>query len=533
VWGSGARSHSIVSALARNGARLGLTGFILFAAVSSLQNAVAEGDTRTLSFHHVHTGEDITVTYWRYGHYDTNALKKLDWFMRDWRRQRETHMDPRLFDILWQVYRDLNASKPIEIICGYRAPSTNAMLRARSGGVARLSQHILGKAIDFFIPGVPLKSIREIGLKLQRGGVGFYPRSGSPFVHLDVGTVRHWPDVSRQELVKLFPDGRTVHVPADGKPLPGYAQALADIERRGNVPNKRSLKAARAAGLITAKEEQVAELVGQGRRETLVAMVASGKGHDYAKPGAAPVPETKPARMVLASLKHTGPVVRHANVPLPAARPKLPMVASIDSKPASAPAETALATNLFDARGIWTPAVEAGPKLRRAKAAPFELAVNDTPATTGSTGGDAGAGALAYASEETPQAPRPAQARPMGTHVPGLISTAYAHSARGDIAVAAKPVFASAMAIGGQAWGSPWLRAALLTPNVSDFLTTSRVIKSDPRWMAELLTKPTRSVLMTFAPDPQYGMLATRFTGSAVAFLATARFTNAQTASLQ
>ena len=532
MWGNGARSQSIVTALARNGARLGLTGLILFGAVSSLQNAVAEGDTRTLTFHHVHTGEDITVTYRRNGRYDAGALKKLDWFMRDWRRQRETHMDPRLFDILWQVYRDVGASKPIEIICGYRAPSTNAMLRARSGGVARLSQHILGKAIDFFIPGVPLKTIREIGLKLQRGGVGFYPRSGSPFVHLDVGTVRHWPGISRQELVKLFPDGRTVHVPADGKPLPGYAQALADIERRGNVPNARSLKAARAAGLITAKEEQVAELVGQGRRGTLVAMVESGTGRDFAKPGAAPIPEAKPARTVLASLKHTGPVVQHANVPLPAARPKLLALASIASKPASAPNITVAAANLFDARGIWTPAVDADPELAPAKVAPFELAANGTPTTTGSTGDDTVGGALAYAPEPAPAASRPTRARPMGTHVPGLISTAYAHGARAN-GVAAKPLFASTMAIGGQNWGSPWLRAALLTPNVSSFLTTSRMAKPDPRWMAELLYTPTRSVVMTFGPDPQYGMLASRFSGSAVVFLATASFTSAQTASLQ
>ncbi|MFX7776502.1 DUF882 domain-containing protein, partial [Acinetobacter baumannii] len=69
---------------------------------------------------------------------------------------------------------------------------------------------------------------------LQRGGVGFYPTSGSPFVHLDTGGIRHWPRMTREQLVKVFPDGRTVHLPTDGTPLKGYELAKADIERRGN-----------------------------------------------------------------------------------------------------------------------------------------------------------------------------------------------------------------------------------------------------------------------------------------------------------
>ena len=106
------------------------------------------------------------------------------------------------------------------------------MLRSRSKGVAQKSQHMLGKALDFYIPGVPLKKLRDIGLKMQGGGVGYYPTSGSPFVHMDVGNVRHWPGISRQELVSLFPQGKTLHVPSDGKPLPGYEQALAAYQAR-------------------------------------------------------------------------------------------------------------------------------------------------------------------------------------------------------------------------------------------------------------------------------------------------------------
>ena len=93
---------------------------------------------------------------------------------------------------------------------------------------------MLGHAMDFFIPGVALEKIRFAGLRLQRGGVGFYPTSGSPFVHLDTGSVRHWPRMSHDQLARVFPNGRTVHIPSDGKPLPGYELAMADIEKRGH-----------------------------------------------------------------------------------------------------------------------------------------------------------------------------------------------------------------------------------------------------------------------------------------------------------
>ncbi|QFR35085.1 DUF882 domain-containing protein [Ancylobacter sp. TS-1] len=201
-----------------------------------LQDAVANGDTRTLTLHHVHSGASATVTFKKNGRYDPAALKQLNVLLQDWRRKEPTRMDPQLFDIVWEVYREVDATQPIEVIGGYRSPETNSMLRARSRGVAQTSLHMQGRAMDFYIPGVPLAKIREAGLRLQRGGVGFYPTSGSPFVHLDTGGVRHWPRMSRPELARVFPSGKTVHVPADGKPMSGYALALAEVESRGSEP---------------------------------------------------------------------------------------------------------------------------------------------------------------------------------------------------------------------------------------------------------------------------------------------------------
>src|ERR1700712_5150136 len=220
--------------LPKAGVCFGLTSLLLLAGAGSVHDAAALNETRTLSFHHTHSDEDLTVTFKRDGRYDEEALKQLNHYLRDWRSQDQTTMDRHLFDILWEVYRDVDGKKPIQIISSYRSPATNAMLRRRSSGVARFSQHMLGHAMDFYIPDVPLEQIRYAGLRLQRGGVGFYPTSGSPFVHLDTGNIRHWPRMTHDQLARVFPDGRTVHVPSDGGPLKGYELARADVEKRGN-----------------------------------------------------------------------------------------------------------------------------------------------------------------------------------------------------------------------------------------------------------------------------------------------------------
>ncbi|MGJ0396572.1 MAG: DUF882 domain-containing protein [Methylocystis sp.] len=199
------------------------------------ETAVANGDTRTIYLYHAHTHESISATYLVNGQYDSNVLQQLNWFLRDWRRDEQTNMDPRLFDVVWEAYRSAGAGdQVVNVVSAYRSPETNAMLRARSRAVAKYSQHMLGKAMDTTMPGMPMSQIREIGMRMQRGGVGYYPSAGTPFVHLDVGNVRHWPRMSYDELARLFPDGKTVHLPTNNQPLARYEEARAEIEARGD-----------------------------------------------------------------------------------------------------------------------------------------------------------------------------------------------------------------------------------------------------------------------------------------------------------
>lgn len=200
---------------------------------SPTQNAIANGETRTLSLYHAHSQESLTVTFRSYGSYDSGALQKLNWLLRDWRTNQPITMDPRLFDVLWETQRETGSRSVIRVVSAYRSPATNGMLRRRSRGVAKHSQHMLGKAVDFHLSDVSMARVREIGMRLQRGGVGYYPTAGTPFVHLDVGTVRSWPRMPRHQLERLFPDGMTVHLPADGTPLANYQSALAMIQSRG------------------------------------------------------------------------------------------------------------------------------------------------------------------------------------------------------------------------------------------------------------------------------------------------------------
>lgn len=518
----------MVALLLRGTALAGMAGLFLLGTNQALQTAIAEGDTRTISFHHLHTGEDITITYKRDGRYDDAALKKLDWFMRDWRKEEQTHMDPHLIDLLWETNREVGGTQSIQVVCGYRSPGTNAMLRARSTGVAQFSQHTHGQAMDFYIPGVPLEKVRIVGLRLQRGGVGFYPTSGSPFVHLDTGTVRHWPRMTHEQLARVFPDGRTVHIPTDGQPLPGYALALADVERHGASPSAMSLEAAREAGVVTANGEHVAK-----PKRSLFARIFGAKDEDERGDEATvtPAPAPKRARTPVTVASIAPPATRvvvERIVPLPTSRPKQVQVAAVaPAKPKIEKVVTAsvsVPTNLFDNRGYWRGAVETGGDLPPPVATATYETASLEPDTTGSSNS-----ALAYATDS--ETPPPARVRPMGASIPRLPATAALTPASSNTTTVSKPPLTAAMSQITGTPADPWLRAAMLTPSVNEYMTATRLGPIDPRELGELLHKPAQSVAIPFSADPYMGLVADRFGGRAVVFLATTTFRPQTTAS--
>ncbi len=182
-------------------------------------HGAAAGDDRTISFYHIHTKETLTVQYKKDGQYIPDALKKINWLMRDWRKNQVIEIDPKTVDIIWEMHEELGSKEPVSVICGYRSRDTNEMLRKTRGGQASQSQHITGKAIDISFPDIPARQMRYSAMIRERGGVGYYPTSGIPFVHVDTSRVRHWPRMPRDELALLFPSGHSKHEPADGRPI--------------------------------------------------------------------------------------------------------------------------------------------------------------------------------------------------------------------------------------------------------------------------------------------------------------------------
>jgi uncharacterized protein YcbK (DUF882 family) len=219
---------------------------LLFAACASVAwgtfpgSLTAAGETRTLSLHHVHTKESLTITYKKNGRYIPSALEKINYVLRDWRRNEVTTIDPKTIDLMWELHADLDSQAPIHIISGYRSASTNAMLKKIGRNVAKQSMHIRGKAIDLYFPDVAVSKLRGSAIVRQIGGVGYYPRSGtSGFVHIDSGKVRYWPRPSESQLSQILKEYKKT---VGARMTNGYMTAQVDtgtspavIKARGKV----------------------------------------------------------------------------------------------------------------------------------------------------------------------------------------------------------------------------------------------------------------------------------------------------------
>ncbi len=171
--------------------RRGLLGAALGLAATGLaMPAFATPGDRSIGVTRIGTGDTFNGVYWRDGRYDTEALRQLNWVLRDPHLDEATPMDPRLFDVLNAVAARMDSHETYEVVSGYRAPETNAANARRSRRVSKLSLHMSGMAADVRLPGRSSIGMARLAAEMQMGGVGLYRRDG--FVHLDCGPSRRW-----------------------------------------------------------------------------------------------------------------------------------------------------------------------------------------------------------------------------------------------------------------------------------------------------------------------------------------------------
>jgi len=159
-------------------------------ATPSLWASLHRAPERSLAFKNLHTGESLRTTFWAEGDYVNDELKAVNQVLRDHRSGDVHPMDPKLLDLLYALQQSVAVNGSFHVISGYRSPHTNQRLRSKSGGVAKKSLHMQGKAIDIRLPGCKLQHLRNAALELKAGGVGYYARSD--FIHVDTGRVRRW-----------------------------------------------------------------------------------------------------------------------------------------------------------------------------------------------------------------------------------------------------------------------------------------------------------------------------------------------------
>jgi uncharacterized protein YcbK (DUF882 family) len=160
------------------------------AAEAAKAPAIAVPDERTLRLYNTHTGETLRSIFWAEGQFVPEALNDINRLLRDHRNNSIAPIDPQLLVLLDRVSAQFGAQHVLHVISGYRSPESNRKLAEQSGGVARHSMHIEGKAIDVRLPGQDLKALHKAALAAGGGGVGYYP--DSQFVHMDTGRIRHW-----------------------------------------------------------------------------------------------------------------------------------------------------------------------------------------------------------------------------------------------------------------------------------------------------------------------------------------------------
>lgn len=274
---------------------------------------VAGGETRTVSLYHVHTKESLTVTYMVNGRYVPSAMKKINYLLRDWRRNEVITIDPKTIDLMWELHADLGSRAPISIVCGYRSPRTNAFLKRIGRNVAQKSQHMVGKAIDIYFPDVATKTIRNSALVRQVGGVGYYRSAGGPtgFLHIDSGHVRHWgPSISNTEMAQIFRSSRKT-IGARLSHDDAVMLASADI-KQDTTPDADAYK-----GVDAGSEEDLATLTEEASQAPVVPVAKPAQDVPKEIVQGYPIPKPRPKPIEILMMAAANMTIEPASAPPP------------------------------------------------------------------------------------------------------------------------------------------------------------------------------------------------------------------------
>jgi uncharacterized protein YcbK (DUF882 family) len=332
LLGAGQR-QTLKNRFSKMAGAVALTGLF---AVGGWAVANAGGETRSISLYHTRTGESLTITYKVDGRYVPSAMKQINYLLRDWRRNQTVNIDPKTIDLVWELHEDLGSKAAIQIVCGFRSAQTNALLRRNSRGVAKESQHIAGRAIDFYFLDVPTLKVRNSALVRQMGGVGYYSTSGGPtgFLHVDSGRVRHWgPYISPNQMAQIMRD----NIKTVGRRLKnGSSWSSGDTQVASNAPKSGGILAALGFGKKNAGNQQVAQ----------AAKVQDGSDEAYAQDGndmadlsadaaAAPAKIKSGSRGVDSEQQATlGDLAQDAATPAKAGRQPTPLAETADASEA-------------------------------------------------------------------------------------------------------------------------------------------------------------------------------------------------------
>jgi hypothetical protein len=417
---------------------------------------------------------------------------------------------------------------------------------------------MLGKAIDFYIPGVSLEQLREAGLRAQRGGVGFYPTSGAPFVHMDTGSVRHWPRMPEAQLASVLSKGQLGSASgSDGSQrsrMPGLLAKLFGVGR----DEAQDAATAAASPPVKAAANARKPAVPESRPEKPATVVAESR---VEKVAIVPFPPAKPAKaadqFASAAVKPVGKPTQTSEVASAASEPApVPAgyeVASAMSKPESAPRTASVlaranvsANDVINERGYWQglpslDAADASPQVGAARTAPSatprraiaSAVAAPWPLTDRSD--NEPMNALAYAAQPTPIAAARALPAEPGTSrvaLAALPETTIAVKRSDDYPSVAPSKGPSVVRVGDR-FNDPWMRAMIVSPSAQIFMKTTVYGVPDFRALGPYLVKPASTMMATFSEDPYRGMTSESFAGSAVGFTRTVTFSPPRTAALQ